>query len=195
MRITGPPLGREATCKAISRLLGSLNLSRVVLVAHSYGTVVTTHILHSPDLAPRIAATIFIDPIPFLLHRPNVAFNFVYRKPHEANEWQLWYFASRDADVSRALSRHLFWTESILWKEELEGKKVVVSLSGQDQVVPTREVWKYLTGEEFKEPTNYWTKDSLEVLYNPSLDHATIFDAQDRYNPLLDILVRFISHV
>jgi pimeloyl-ACP methyl ester carboxylesterase len=66
-----------------------------------------------------IAATLLMDPIPFLLHYPAVAYNFVYRKPRRANEWQLWYFASRDADIARALSRHFFWFESVLFREDV----------------------------------------------------------------------------
>jgi len=55
-----------------------------------------------------IAAALLIDPTPFLLHHPSVAYNFVYRHPRHANGWQLWYFASRDANVACALSRHFF---------------------------------------------------------------------------------------
>jgi hypothetical protein len=151
--------------------------------------------LHSPSLAPRISSTVFIDPIPFLLHLPDVAFNFIYRTPHRANEWQLWFFASRDPDVAYALSRHFFWTENVMWKEELEGKKAAVVLSGSDQIVNTREVRKYLTGEEQNEgePEAYWEKDGLEVLFFPKLDHATVFDTKERRRPILSVIKRFVD--
>jgi hypothetical protein len=122
-----------------------------------------------------IAAVLLIDPIPFLLHYPAVAYNFVYRQPRRANEWQLWYFASRDADIARALSRHFFWYECILFREDVlgatsgggytaeaatatageQGKMVeqrrrpmpfTVSLAGRDQIVDARAVRAYLTG-------------------------------------------------
>jgi pimeloyl-ACP methyl ester carboxylesterase len=191
MRMTGRPLDLHETCHAIATILDSLNIERFVLVSHSYGTVVSTHLLHSPDMAPRIAATVFIDPIPFLLHLPNVAYNFVYRKPREANEWQLWFFASRDPDVSRTLSRHFFWSENVMWKEELRGKKTAVVLSGADQIVPTGQVWKYLTGEE--EVKEFWEKDDLQVLYCHGLDHATVFDTEQRRRPVLDVVHRFVA--
>jgi pimeloyl-ACP methyl ester carboxylesterase len=115
-----------------------------------------------------IAATLLIDPIPFLLHYPAVAYNFVYRQPCHANERQLWYFASRDADTARALSRHFFWFECILFREDVlgatsgresrstsagnQGKKrpmpVTVSLAGRDQIVDARAVRAYLTGSK-----------------------------------------------
>ena len=206
MRITAPPLDRDAMCAAITRILNAHGLHRVVLAGHSYGTAVSAHLLRrqwdsvdplttqppahgstngydvishdnnnsnhgSNDL---IAATLLIDPIPFLLHYPAVAYNFVYRQPRHANEWQLWYFASREPDTARALSRHFFWFECILFREDVlsatsgrgrestsaagavaageQGKRrpmpVTVSLSGRDQIVDARAVRAYLTGSE-----------------------------------------------
>jgi pimeloyl-ACP methyl ester carboxylesterase len=190
MRMTPPILHRTSTCLAISQILASHNIDRFVVAAHSYGTVITSHMLRSPDLGPRIAAMLLIDPIPFLLHLPDVAYNFVYRKPRTANEWQLWYFASRDPDVSRSLSRHFFWTESVMWKEDLEGRQVGISLSGCDQIVGTAEVRKYLTGED--EMKEMWEKCGLQVLFYPDLDHAMVFDTKDRRFPLVNILRKFV---
>jgi pimeloyl-ACP methyl ester carboxylesterase len=190
MHITSPPLSSSATCTAISQILDDLGLDRVVVLSHSYGTVVTAQMLHS-HLSPRISAIFFVDPIPFLLHLPDVASNFIYRQARSANELQLWYFASRDPDISRTLSRHFFWSENVLWKEELVGRPVAVWLSGQDQIINSEQVRKYLT----KEPTasKYWATDTLEVLFDPNLDHATVFDTKDRRKRLLDVLDRFVG--
>lgn len=201
MRITAPPLGRDAMCAAITRILNAHGLHRVVLAGHSYGTTVSAHLLRrqwgsvDPLLNPfttaqqpahestdrhhvinhdnsnagtgdLIAATLLIDPIPFLLHHPAVAYNFVYRQPHHAPEWLLWYFSSREPDTARALSRHLFWFECILFRDDIldatsggghgstsaAGKKrpmpVTVSLAGRDQIVDARAVRAYLTGSK-----------------------------------------------
>jgi len=208
MRITAPPLDRDAMCAAITRILNAHGLHRVVLAGHSYGTAVSAHLLrrqwdsvepllnpltaqtprhsqqpayestsgnhvseigHDAGSSDLIAATLLIDPIPFLLHYPAVAYNFVYRQPRHANEWQLWYFASREPDTARALSRHLFWFECILFREDVlgatsgrghgstsatgeQGKKrpmpVTVSLAGRDQIVDARTVRAYLTGSQ-----------------------------------------------
>ncbi|KAH7909220.1 hypothetical protein BJ138DRAFT_992178, partial [Hygrophoropsis aurantiaca] len=145
MHITSAPPSSGVICASISHILDSLDIKRIVVISHSYGTVVTAHMFHSPSLSPRIAATLFVDPIPFLLHLPDIAYNFVYRHPRKANEWQLWYFASRDPDISRTLSRHFFWTENVLWLEDLRDKTVAVVLSGADQIVNSEEVRKYLT--------------------------------------------------
>ena len=211
MHITAPPLERDAMCAAITRILDAHGLHRVVVVGHSYGTVIAAHLLHrqqgtsinSPtpteDTAdttndPTIVAMLLVDPIPFLLHHPAVAYNFVYRYPQHANEWQLWYFASRDADIARALARHFFWFENILFREDVTGAgrpQVAVSLAGRDQIVDARAVWGYLTeGEESSR--GRWARDGLEVLYFPELDHATVFDARTDRAELLDVLARFV---
>ncbi|KIJ19163.1 hypothetical protein PAXINDRAFT_166994 [Paxillus involutus ATCC 200175] len=189
-RITSPPLSRTATVTAIRSILDALSLGRVVVASHSYGTVVTAHIFRSPEVAPRVAATLFVDPIPFLLHLPDVAYNFMYRSPRTANEWLIWYFASRDPDVSRTLARHFFWSENTLWKEDLDGKAVAVTLGGQDQVVNSEAVRRYLTGEDKME--EYWQGGGLEVLYHPELDHAMVFHTKKRRRLLIDVLDRFI---
>ena len=108
MHVTHAPLFLPNAITSITQILNFLNIAQFVIVSHSYGTVVATHILHDAHLSTRVAATLFIDPIPFLLHLPNIAYNFAYQNPRTANEWELWYFASRDLDMSRATSRHFF---------------------------------------------------------------------------------------
>ena len=237
MHITASPLARDAMSAAIMRILDAHGLHRIVLVGHSYGTVVAAHLLQrqqattTDDTAPQdasqeenhmtvgdataltiakepvIAAALLVDPIPFLLHHPAVAYNFVYRYPRHADEWQLWYFASRDADIARALGRHFFWFENVLFREDVMGagpaageKKphVAVSLAGRDQIVDAHAVWGYLTDGERRvdsdspgSPTR-WARDGLEVLYFPKLDHATVFDKRGDRAALLEVLSRFV---
>ena len=144
--------------------------------------------LQHPTLSKQVIATLLVDPITFLLHHPSVAYNFLYRPPKRANEWQLWYFASRDPDVARTLGRHFFWNECIMWKEDLGGERgVAVVLSEEDQIVDAKAVRKYLTGEE----SLNWVRDGLEVLWYPGLDHATVWDTRERRKPMLEIVKRF----
>lgn len=151
-RITHRPLTREEMCAEIdSILLKHLGPThKFVLVSHSYGTVLTTHLLKSPSIAARIGPIVLIDPVSILLHLPDVAYNFTRRQPEHANEHQLYYFASMDMSVSHTLSRHFFWNENVLWKKDIEGRKVTVSLSGQDLIVDTNVVGRYLSGPPTK---------------------------------------------
>lgn len=155
MRMTGAMPSQKEFIAQLTHILNMHGIFKFVLVSHSYGSVLTTHILRS-SLAFRLASIILVDPVTLLLHLGDVAYNFVYRQPRTANQWQLWYFASRDIGISHAMSRNFFWSANILWKEDLEGREVAVMLSGEDQIVNTREVWTYLTGQKGRETTNAW---------------------------------------
>lgn len=192
MRISAPPLPREVMLAALTRILDFHALPRVVLTSHSYGTIIAAHILRDPMLSSRVSASLLVDPIPFLLHLPAVAYNFVYRSPRAANEWQLWYFASRDPDVARALARHFFWAQNVLWKDDLQGREVAVVLSGKDQILDAREVRRYLTESDNLQFS--WRQNGLEVLYYRDLDHAMVFDTKDRRRPMVDILSKFVRY-
>ena len=173
-----------------------------------------------------------------------------------AAAWQLWYFASRDADVARTLFRTFFWTEGGIWKEDIvtfllggrarcsvddseggtlatsassnwvqrrrKGRNMAVVLGGMDQVVPAEAVRRYLTKEEkWKESWVGAVVDDadavngmdtaaslvpsgsgdqgrhgrLDVIFNPKLDHAVIFDEDKWTMPLVDVVRRYVRDV
>jgi pimeloyl-ACP methyl ester carboxylesterase len=145
-RITHPALAKDELCAEIDQILRKhfpLD-QKFVLVSHSYGTVISTHLLKTPSIAKRIGPIVLIDPVSFLLHLPDVAYNFTRRQPKAANEHQLYYFASMDIGVSHTLSRHFFWNQNIVWKQDFEGRKVTASLSGRDLIVDTLAVGRYI---------------------------------------------------
>lgn len=178
---------------AIKLVLAFHNIDDFVVCGHSYGTVISAHIMRSPEISKRVTAWLLVDPIPFLLHQPAVAYNFVYRPPKTANEWQLWYFASRDPDIARTLARHFFWAENILWREDIVGRRVGVVLSGRDQVVDTGEVRRYLTQDD--DPEFRWASEDgmLEVLWYPNLDHSKVFDTHRDRKPMTEMMGRFVT--
>ncbi|KAI1100303.1 hypothetical protein F4804DRAFT_49486 [Jackrogersella minutella] len=178
-RLTGEPLSRPEFLRQIATILEVHGWDRFVLVSHSYGSALATHMLRSDNLADRIASAVLIDPVTILLHLPDVAYNFTRRRPKEANEWQLWYFASMDPGVAHCLGRHFFWKDNIVWKEELVGvargssaelvgvggqgvratarppRKVAVCLAERDLIVDTLMVARYLgaDGDEWVVPS------------------------------------------
>ena len=117
----------------------------------------------------RVKAAVLMDPICFLLHLPDVCYNFVSnfrpttsfervaerrgltselqtrRKPASASEHMLHYFSSQDMMISHTLARRFFWSEYNLWREDVGDLPLTVTLSGQDIIVPTEAVWNYLT--------------------------------------------------
>ncbi|KAK5636950.1 hypothetical protein RRF57_012662 [Xylaria bambusicola] len=168
-RLTNAPLSQAEFLSEISLILSAHGWDKFVVVGHSYGTVLATHMLKSPSLSPRIQSVILIDPVCILLHLPDVAYNFTRRKPRGANEYLLWYFASMDPGVAHCLGRHFFWKDNIAWKEDLleiagqpfnnkgissmnpskEGhaRKVIVCLAELDLIVDTKTVRQYLLND------------------------------------------------
>lgn len=141
---------KDEMCDEIQAILKYHEFDKPVLVSHSYGTVIATQLLKSPRLANQIGPVVLIDPISILLHLPDVAYNFTRRKPQRANEYQLYYFASMDTGVSHSLSRCFFWSQNVLWKQDIGERAITVSLAERDLIVNTEAVRKYLTnyGEE-----------------------------------------------
>lgn len=167
-RLTSPLLSQARFLEQFREILSQhgQDWKEFVLVTHSYGSVMATHILHSAELSPRVRGLVMVDPVTVLLHLPDVAYNFTRRSPRRANELQLWYFASMEVGVAEGLGRHFFWRENIIWREELqqvgtcghsqvresgddadgEGQAAVF-LSGRDLIVDTHTVAHYLASE------------------------------------------------
>jgi pimeloyl-ACP methyl ester carboxylesterase len=87
-RITHPALERDVMVREIRAIIKHHGWSRFILVSHSYGSIISTHLLKSPLTAPLIGPVVLVDPISFLLHLPDVAYNFTARQPVRANEYQ-----------------------------------------------------------------------------------------------------------
>ncbi len=189
-RITPPTLEKDEMCEEILSILKKHRWDRIVLVSHSYGSVISTHLLRTPETANRIGPVILIDPISFLLHVPDVAYNFTCRQPARANEYQLWYFGSKDMGVAHTLSRRFFWSENILWKHDLEARRVTVVLCGKDVIIDTEAVAQYLKGPSISSKGNDWKAESwkgagLDMLWFQELDHGQVFDLKKHRDRLV----------
>ncbi|KAK1752981.1 hypothetical protein QBC47DRAFT_387488 [Echria macrotheca] len=212
-RLTAPPLSRPDFLTELTAILAahSPEWDRFVLVSHSYGSVLTTHILRSDELAPRVHAVVMVDPVSVLLHLPDVAYNFTRRRPTTANEWQLWYFASMDVGVAGVLGRYFFWRENIIWREELVNiggkaggkRKAAACLSGKDLIVDTRTVARYLATEgDFADVPDKDVFDvgrfqdfvgpaGVEILWFPEMDHAQVFENRNESSRVVELVRRY----
>lgn len=99
-RITAEAMLKDEMCEEICCILKAHGWERLTLASHSwvhplllsvyclwispytnlasrYGSVVATHLLHTPQIATKIGPILFVDPVSFLLHLPDVAYNFV----------------------------------------------------------------------------------------------------------------------
>ncbi|KAI1616922.1 hypothetical protein EDD36DRAFT_484606 [Exophiala viscosa] len=200
-RITSPLPRKREMCRQLRTILQHHGFERYILVSHSYGSVISTHLLKTPELASMVASVILVDPVSILLHQPDVAYNFIVRRPKLANEWLLWYFGSKDMGVAHTLSRTFFWSENILWKNDLRNHHATVFLAGKDSIINAPLVYEYLQatgggeGNKTKRvsfhsddiPADYDSEkavpekdhsgdDRLNVVWCPNLDHGQIFD-------------------
>lgn len=90
--------------------------------------------------------------------------------------------------ISHTLARRFFWSEYILWKDDIrKDLPLTVVLSAKDLIVPTKEVWQYLTESSVQdeslvqsqlEGTLEWQKDNVEVIWFKNFDHAGLFSSK-----------------
>ena len=205
-RLTAPPLDRSAFVCQMAAIVDHHGWDRFGLVSHSYGSVLTTHMLNDPAMQRRVSSVVLIDPVTIMLHLPHIAYNFTRRGPNGANEWQLWYFASTDPGVAHCLSRHFFWRQNIIWKDQLVdapvgeavqgARRVTVCLSGRDLIVDTPAVAQYLLeaggGGKRSSSTNNSTTD-IEVAIFPDLDHAQVFDDPASFDKVVRLVKSYCS--
>lgn len=146
MKFTDKLPRKQRYVDAVEALLKSNGHSQALFAGHSLGTVVASWIIHlKPELCRKV---ILIDPVCFLLHLPDVAYNFLYRAPVTANHWLYWYFVSNEPGIAWFLGRGFYWFENILWLEEIPKTcDLTVFLSENDMIVDISSVFKYLTGE------------------------------------------------
>ncbi len=76
-RICSPALAADDMRQELKAILEKHGWDDFVLVGHSYGTAIAASIIRDPAFAGRVRAAVLMDPICFLLHLPDVAYNFV----------------------------------------------------------------------------------------------------------------------
>ncbi|CAE6408835.1 unnamed protein product [Rhizoctonia solani] len=215
-RIARPPLSPHEFQSALEAIFQKHNVTEYNLAAHSYGTGLASILIRppSPTSLPKPNSATLLDPIPILLHLPSVARNFLYRKPQRANEHEIYYFACTDMGVAHALARHFFWTESVLWKEDLDAldKRVAIVLSGEDIIVDSPSVWTYLTNQPppsiksikprpfvlpAPHPDSFTPTvcegGNVEAYYLGGLDHAQMFLTRESWRGLIKVIDRVSS--
>lgn len=198
-RLTLAALSREEMTNEILKIVQSHGWTNLILVSHSYGSVIATHLLRDPRTSPMIDAQLLIDPVSILLHLPDVAYNFTCRKPARANEHQLYYFASMDTGVSHTLARGFFWQENILWRHEIQDRRVTVVLCGRDIIVNTEAVGRYLADDETQASkdlswkTREWKGHGLDIIWYEDLDHAQVFETRRGYARLVNVVRHYAS--
>lgn len=150
----------------LSDMLASWGFHSAHFVGHSFGSVLLAWMVkRAPAFVSRAT---FIDPVCFLLVKPDVCYNFMYREPSTPTQLLTHYFVARELYIAHSLSRNFFWFQNLLWPEELSMPALVV-LSGTDSIVPAHSVRRYLTAYKHRH-----TMDNLRLLWFPDLGHGEI---------------------
>ena len=207
MRITRGALPRREMLAELLSILVHHRWDKFVVAAHSYGTILATHLLQIPETRDRVSSMLLIDPVTVAIHWGGVPYNFLYRPPRMASEWQLHYFASTDMGVAHALTRRFDWSENVLWKDEMRGRRITVVLGGKDIILDSHAVRKYLMDDpeldaEFVDSRSYSVERSdskksrdMRLVWYDHCNHAGMFDTAIDWEPLVDELLRHCSIV
>lgn len=168
-----------------------------VFVGHSYGTLFLSALLRHRQVSRRIDSIVLIDPVPFLLHLPHVAYNLTRRLPQTAVEWGLWWGWSQDPMVAHTLARRTEWSfgssgggsSMALWREQLVGRRTTVVIGSEDILVHPKAVASYVSYgdvewhdqtevrvEAWNTSVKKWTAvKMLELIYMEGLHHGQAF--------------------
>ena len=88
--------------------------------------------------------------------------------------------------------RCFFWSENILWKEDMQGHRLTVSLAGRDLIVDTDAVGRYLSKDQDGNWRNrIWKGQELDLLWFEELDHAQVFDSRRNREILVGVIKNY----
>jgi len=202
MRITRSCLPRKEMLAEILNILDHHGWERFVIAAHSYGSIIATHLLQCPETRDRISSILFVDPVTISIHWGEIPHNFIYRQPRLASEWQLQYFVSTDMGIAHTITRRFDWSENVMWRDEIKDRKMTVALSEKDIIVNTFKLLEYLSGDTELGARVYNSRNyprnhedlglgGFNVLWYDHINHAEAFDTAKNRTPLVEVLNRY----
>jgi len=144
------PPSREAVVAAVAQMIDDAwEGGDATFVSHSWGSVQLAWLL---KVAPeRVGAALFLDPICFLLHLPNVCYAFAYQTAWwHAPSVLRQYAGASELGLANTIHRHFCWHENALYLEEIPAKlldegRVRVVMGSEDSLVPAEKIQEYLT--------------------------------------------------
>merc|ERR1712062_430065 len=123
--------------EAMVAMLGAHGHAKACFIAHSYGSFVMSWVLRAcPDIVTKV---VLLDPTCFLLAQPDVAFNFLYRRPNNPFLLIVANFVRWELFSANVLMRHFYWYHNVLWVDELPARTAVI-LSGSDDITNAKAV-------------------------------------------------------
>eukprot|EP00930_Biecheleria_cincta_P096243 TRINITY_DN88114_c0_g1_i1.p1 TRINITY_DN88114_c0_g1~~TRINITY_DN88114_c0_g1_i1.p1 ORF type:complete len:526 (+),score=61.93 TRINITY_DN88114_c0_g1_i1:82-1659(+) len=156
----------QGLADALADMLASHGHKDACFIAHSYGTVELSWVLrHRPEI---VRKAIFLDPVCFLLSQPDVAFNVLYRKPHNWFMTLVGNTVAWELYTANTLKRHFMWYNNVCWLDELP-EQVVVALSSHDDICDSHMVRDYLKEHQ---RNGKRSQDELDLLWFDGFLHG-----------------------
>ena len=120
-------------------MLASHGHMKASFIGHSYGTSWVSYMCkYASDT---VASLLFLDPICFCLHHPNLTKSFVY---HRADPGSISYMIKTDVIINWTIQRSFPWARIILFTEDIPKVPCSIYISEEDVLIPVETVEKYL---------------------------------------------------
>ncbi len=129
--------------ETVLTILRRHRIEKVSVVGHSFGSISAGWLV---SLHPEVVSHLtLLDPVSLLLALPDVAYNFLYRKPSTLTEWIIYWAAAREITISNMLFRHFAWYRNILWLEDIPSDiGVVIGVASKDEITSPYAILEYI---------------------------------------------------
>mmetsp|Transcript_23482 Transcript_23482/g.73211 ORF Transcript_23482/g.73211 Transcript_23482/m.73211 type:complete len:512 (+) Transcript_23482:15-1550(+) len=174
----------EAMAAAMAEVLRVHGHSRACFIAHSYGTFVLSWVVrYRPDIVEK---AVLIDPVSLLLSQPDVAYNFLYRRPTKPFTLVVANFVRWELYSANVLRRQFYWYHNVLWADELPAESVVV-LAGDDDIVNAQAVRLHLEECQRREAAA-GRGTGRRLLYLPGFFHGEVLVSRQAQMQIIQLI-------
>ena len=172
MRPTVLPSSREvAVC--VEDMLRIHGHRKAHIVGHSYGTAFLAWLMRRATHL--VASVSFLDPICFLLLKPDLAINTLYPKHETPLSAVFSYWVTGELYIAHTLTRNFRWQDNTVWPEDLKVPSLV-ALSADDYLVPALSV-RYHIEREIRKRERGSRPQDVSLSTNSPLDLLWVEDA------------------
>lgn len=183
---------------------------RAILVGHSFGTNVMSWCVQ--QIPSKVAATVWLDPVCFMLHLSKVTFNWFFASapnlsaegscssvavdvgdPVRPSDLDLFGIVKTELFAANAVQRQLSWSRNVLWAHELQERDTgaLVIVSNKDKVVPSAAVARHI--EKHRAQLMPGTKCLVDVECLPDGEHGSLVFNEPTRNHVLEKILQFVA--
>lgn len=168
--------------KAFRSIMIKHNIEKCSIIAHSFGTIITSLILKDNWINQRIDRKVLIEPVCFI-DKSYKIYRYI-NEPQEGNYGVISKvfneFIYKDVFLRYATQRFLYGPEFWITDYDSLSNNTLIVVSEQDQVVPSDEIY------------NKMRKHNIECIYVKGAYHADMF-MSDEFESVFDHVDNFIQ--